>query len=72
MHGVDLPNYTLLNFFVTDADGTKSGWVLGQTDDGTFDVDVADRSGETLYEFASTTWGRNGSKYDVYASCVGA
>ncbi len=67
--GTGLPMWELINFMVTDASGT-SGWVLGQTDTGTWPVSVPDRSGSTTYEFASRTWGPNGSKYDVFASCT--
>lgn len=66
--GTGLPNWTLMNFMVTDASGT-SGWVIGYTDDGTRSIHVADRTGPTTYSFAGETYGRNGSKYDVYASC---
>jgi hypothetical protein len=63
-----LPTNTVLNFFVTDADG-KDGRVLGITWGGTWSVTVPDRTSRTTYEFASTTFGKNGSKYWVYASC---
>ncbi len=66
--GEGLPTWELLNFMVTDAEGTH-GWVLGQTDTGTWPVTVPERNGTTTYEFASKTWGPNGSKYDVFASC---
>ena len=45
------------------------GWVLGFTDDGTWTVYVPARAGATTYEFVSRTWGPDGSKYDVFASC---
>jgi hypothetical protein len=60
---------TLLNFFVTDSSG-KTGWVLGQTDNGSWAVDVPARHGSTTYEFAGRTSGPNGSNYTVYASCT--
>jgi hypothetical protein len=63
-----LPTNAVVNFFVTDADG-KKGWVLGITWEGTWSLTVPDRTGPTKYEFASTTYGKNGSKYLVYASC---
>ncbi len=63
-----LPTDTILNFFVTDAGG-KDGRVLGITWSGTWSVTVPDRTSPTTYEFASTTFGKNGSKYWVYASC---
>lgn len=63
-----LPTGQLINFMVSDASGT-SGWVLGYTTDGSWSVDVPARSGPTTYEFASTTWGPNGSKYNVFSSC---
>lgn len=66
--GTGLPNWTLMNFMLTDASGT-SGWVIGYTDDGTRSIHVPDRTGPTTYEFAGETYGRNGSKYDVYARC---
>jgi hypothetical protein len=64
-----LPTNTVLNFFVTDADG-KDGRVLGLTWDGTWSLNVPDRTSPTTYEFASTTFGKHGSKYWVYASCT--
>ena len=65
-----LPEGVVLNFMVSDAAGT-SGWGLGYTFDGTgeWSVTVPDRTGPTTYEFASTTFGKDGSKYYVYASC---
>jgi hypothetical protein len=65
-----LPNDVILNFMMSDADG-KYGWALGLTWDGTgeWSVTVPDRTGPTTYEFASTTFGKDGSKYYVYASC---
>jgi hypothetical protein len=65
----DLATDTVLNFFVTDAGG-KNGRVLGITWSGTWSVTVPDRTSPTTYEFASTTFGKNGSKYRVYASCT--
>ena len=67
-----LPVGEVINFMVTPEGGTTSGWVLGLSDDGTWDVTVPARSGETKYEFASRTWGPNGAKYTVFASCSGA
>jgi hypothetical protein len=63
-----LPTDAVLNFMVSDADGTY-GWGLGYTWDGTWSVTVPDRTGPTTYQFASTTFGKNGSKYWVYTSC---
>ena len=63
-----LPTNAVVNFFVTDANG-KTGWALGITWEGNWSLTVPDRTGPTKYEFASTTWGKNGSKYLVYASC---
>ena len=68
VYGAGLPNWELLNFMVTDGDGT-SGWALGFTDDGTRSVYVPDRTGPTTYEFTGVTRGNDGSKYDVYATC---
>ena len=68
VHGTNLPNWELMNFMVTDASGT-TGWVIGFTDDGTRAIDVPDRAGPTTYEFVSETRGRDGSRYDVFASC---
>ena len=58
----------LVNFMVNDAGGSW-GWVLGYTDDGTLSVAVPAPNGSTTYEFVSRTWGPNGSKYTVFASC---
>jgi len=64
-----LPTGEVLNFMVTDSRGTW-GWVLGFTDTGTWAEPVPARSGPTTYEFASRTWGPNGSHYNVFASCT--
>ena len=53
---------------VTNSSGTV-GWVLGFTDDGTWNVDVPAPGAATTYAFVSRTWGPNGSKYSVFASC---
>jgi hypothetical protein len=66
--GTGLPDWTLMNFMVTDASGT-TGWVIGFTDDGTRSIDVPDRKGPTTYEFVSETRGHDGSRYDVFATC---
>ncbi len=66
--GTGLPTDEVINFMVTDSGGTW-GWVLGYTDTGTWAVTVPAPNGATTYEFASRTWGPNGSKYTVYASC---
>jgi hypothetical protein len=67
--GTALPTDQVLNFMVTE-DGYTWGWVLGFAgDDGTWGVPVPDRSGPTTYEFASRTWGPNGTKYTVFSSC---
>jgi hypothetical protein len=63
-----LPTDQVINFMITDASGSW-GWVLGYTGDGTWGVQAPARTGSTTYEFVSRTWGPNGSKYDVYASC---
>ena len=67
VEGWGLPTDAVVNFFFTDADG-KYSWALGYTE-SSFSVTVPDRDGPTTYEFASTTFGKNGSKYWVYASC---
>jgi hypothetical protein len=66
---VGLPSDQVINFMVTDGSGT-SGWVLGTTWEGTWVVTVPARDGWTKYEFASKTWGKNGSKYNAFASCA--
>jgi hypothetical protein len=63
-----LPTDQVINFMITDSRGT-TGWVLGYTWDGTFTVSVPAANGPTTYEFASRTWGSNGSKYATFASC---
>ncbi len=65
---VGLPTDVGLNFFIHDASGWD-GWPLGSSADGVWSVNVPDRTGPTTYEFASTTFGKDGSKYWVYASC---
>jgi hypothetical protein len=68
VYGTDLPTDQVINFMVTDSSGT-SGWVLGFTHDGTWAVNVPARNGPTTYEFASRTYGPDGSKYNVFQSC---
>lgn len=63
-----LPTDQVVNFFVTDSSGT-TGWVLGFTADGTWTVSVPPVNGATTYQFTSRTFGANGSKYTVFASC---
>jgi hypothetical protein len=63
-----LPTDAVINFMMSDADG-KYGWALGITWEGTWSLTVPDRTGPTTYEFVSTTYGKGGSKYLVYASC---
>jgi hypothetical protein len=67
--GTGLPTDEVLNFMVTEGASTW-GWALGFAgDSGTWDVPVPDRSGSTRYEFASRTYGPNGEKYEVFATC---
>jgi hypothetical protein len=63
-----LPTDQVINFMVTTSSGT-TGWVLGFTPDGTWSVSVPAPSGSTTYEFASRTFGNDGRKYNVFASC---
>jgi hypothetical protein len=63
-----LPNGEVINFMITDASGSW-GWVLGYTDDGSWSVAVPTQKGSTTYEFVSKTWGPNGTKYTVFATC---
>jgi hypothetical protein len=63
-----LPTGEVINFMVADSSGSW-GWVLGYTDSGDWTVSVPAPSGPTVYEFVSRTFGSNGSKYNVYASC---
>jgi hypothetical protein len=67
VNATGLPVDVLLNFIVSDANG---GWgrVLGFSD-GTWSVSVPDRTGPTTYKFTSVTWGKDGSKFVVYAQC---
>jgi hypothetical protein len=64
-----LPTDQVINFMMSNG-STTSGWVLGFTSDGTWNVSVPSPSGPTTYEFASRTWGPSGSKYTVFASCT--
>ena len=63
-----LPTDQILNFMVTDGSGT-TGWALGFTLEGWWNVSVPGRSGPTTYEFASRTSGAGGARYEVFASC---
>jgi hypothetical protein len=62
-----LPTDQVINFMVNDSSGNW-GWVLGMSD-GSWSVSVPAQSGPTTYQFVSKTWGPDGSKYDVFASC---
>ncbi len=63
-----LPTGQVINFMITDASGSD-GWVLGYTTDGTWNVMVTAATSPTTYQFISQTWGPNGSKYSVFATC---
>jgi hypothetical protein len=63
-----LPTTELVNFLQTNASGT-TGWVLGYTPDGTWNVTVPAATASTTYQFVSKTWGPDGSKYTVFTSC---
>ena len=63
-----LPTDQVINFMLTDSSGT-TGWVLGYTWDGTFSTSVPAPNGATSYAFVSRTYGSDGSKYTVFASC---
>ena len=65
--GTGLPTDEVINFMITDASGTW-GWVLGYSE-GTSVVTVPAPDGATTYEFVSRTWGPNGTRYAVFASC---
>jgi hypothetical protein len=66
--GSGLPTDQVINFMVTDVNGTW-GWALGFAGDDAWDVPVPDRAGPTTYAFASRTWGPGGSKYTTFARC---
>src|SRR2546422_942390 len=63
-----LPTDQLVNFLANDASGSW-GWVIGYTADGTLSVTVPAPNGPATYQFVSRTWGPNGSKYTVFATC---
>lgn len=66
-----LPTGVVINFLSKDnVTGSQTGWVLGITDDGTWNVNVPAPTHSTTYDFISKTWGNNGSKYNVYAECT--
>ena len=67
---VGLPTDQLINFMASDSSGSW-GWVLGFTSDGTWSLTVPPPNGAATYQFVSKTWGPNGSKYTVFASCSG-
>jgi hypothetical protein len=69
VYGVNLPP-DLTNFMIMDDDVMIYGWVLGHSYDGTWTVNVPDRTGPVTYQFTSATWGKDGSKYNVFASCT--
>lgn len=69
VRSTSLPTDEIVNFLVTDESGT-SGWVLGFTLEGWWNVNVPDRNGPTTYQFVSRTWGNGGSRYQVFDSCT--
>ena len=70
VQSTSLPTDQVINFMTTTATGT-TGWVLGFTSDGTWSVNVPSPTGPTTYQFVSKTWGPDGSKWTVFASCSG-
>jgi hypothetical protein len=52
--------------------GSRTGWVLGISDNGTWQVDVTPPTSSTTYEFVSKTWGPNGSKLDRHERVASA
>lgn len=71
VYATGLPTNELLNFWITEVDGSTHGWVLGQTYVGSWSVEVPERDALTKYEFISKQWGKDGKRYDVYAACYG-
>jgi hypothetical protein len=69
VHGSGLPTDQVVNFTKSDASGS-SAWAVGYTSDGTADVYVGTPNGAATYQYISKTWGANGSKYTVFASCT--
>lgn len=69
VRSTSLPTDEIVNFMVTDQSGT-TGWALGFTLEGWWNVSVPDRNGPTTYEFVSRTSGNNGTKYTVFDSCT--
>jgi len=68
-----LPTETVVNFFMHDnVTGDQSGWVLGITHDGNWSVNVPVPTHSSTYDFVSKTYGKNGSKYNIYAECTQA
>lgn len=66
-----LPNGAIINFMTHDnVTGAQDGWVLGVTDNGAWQVNVPAPVHSTTYDFVSKTWGKNGSKYNIYAECT--
>jgi hypothetical protein len=66
-----LPTGVVVNFLSRDnITGSKSDWVLGITNDGNWNVNVPAPAHTTTYDFVSKTWGKDGSKYNVYAECT--
>ena len=63
-----LPTDEVINFMITDAAG-KRGWALGISGGDYWSVQVPDRAGPTTYEFVSRTFGNNGERYRVFATC---
>jgi uncharacterized protein (UPF0333 family) len=68
-----LPNDTVINFFMKDnSTGGQTGWVLGITHDGTWQVNVPTATHSTTYDFTGKTYSKNGAKYNIYAECTQA
>ena len=63
-----LPTDQVINFLISDHTGTW-GWVVGYSSNGSLAVSIPSPNGPSTYMFTSKTWGPNGSKYTVFASC---
>ena len=65
-----LPTDQVINFFETNnSTGTQTGHVLGFTTDGVWTVSVTPPTASTTYDFTSRTWGKNGSRFNIFAEC---
>ena len=68
VHGENLPAGEMTNFWITEPDGSQHGFALGTSTWWT--ITVEEPTGPTTYQFIGVQKGKDGKKYDVFATCT--